>query len=320
MINRFLKNAYNGENKWWKYLITIILSLIASNIVALIFLLFLLIFYSIFVNVGDVDSIVNFLDSYDSNIIVFLLETFVLASFSLAYFFLAIKFIHKKDIMSLINFSAKFDEFSGKPIKWINRIKWLKILKGTLIWFCFLSIVLIISYILNPNGYYINFNIDNFYLILLLLALAIPIQVFFEEIFFRGYLNQAFYLVIKRPIIVIFLSSFIFGLGHIFNNGMDPISMIVNVSYTFILGIIFSVATLANNGIEWATGAHLGNNLFILLINSSEESLGNFPTIIQSTGVNTHIEAIVLLISFLVFCLFMFIYKHKKIFKGLDIN
>lgn len=76
------------------------------------------------------------------------------------------------------------------------------------------NLMLSISYILNPGVLYFNPDLSNFALILILFFLLIPIQVLFEKLFFRGYLNQGLALKIKSPVIVILISFLIFLLGH----------------------------------------------------------------------------------------------------------
>jgi len=321
MINRFLNNVNEGKNSIWEYLLTIILSWVVSSIIAGFFLVFIITTYFISTGNIDINILLDYIDSYDSNIIVFFLMTFLTISFSVVFFFISLKFIHKRDFMSLVNFSEKYDEFSGKAITWIKRIRWGLMLKGALIWLIFLIVLLSISFILNPEIFYLNLNIENLYLIILLFILAIPIQVLFEELFFRGYLNQGLSLKIKSPIIVILISSFIFSFLHVINGGTDLIFMISNVLITFIIGMIFSVATLATNGIEWATGAHLANNFFAFLISSSEGSIGSFETIIQSTvATDPLLDLIFAIIAFSIFAVILFFYKKEKILKGLGIE
>lgn len=321
MNNKFLNNVNEGKNNWWRYIITIVLSWGISNLIGGFILVFLIAAYFIFSGNLDINAMMDYIISYDSNIVLFFIMVFISFSLSLLFLFISLKFIHKRNFMSLVNFSKKYDDFSGKTINWIKRIRWGQMLRGALIWLVFLVIMLIITFVLNPSGIYINFNIENFYLIILLFILAIPIQVLFEELFFRGYLNQGLSLKIKKPIVVILISSLIFSLGHIFNGGTDLIFMISNVVLTFIMGMIFSVATLATNGIEWAVGAHFANNLFALLITSSEGSAGSFETIIQSTvQMDPLIDFFFSIAAFLVFVTILFFYKKEKILMALDIK
>lgn len=316
-MNKFLNNVNEGENNLWRYFITIILSFILSNIIAGFLLGFGIILYSISTGNMDINVIMDFIENYDSNLIFLFIMVFVTILFSMIFLFISLKFIHKRDFMSLFNVSKKYDEFTGKTINWFNRIRWNRILKGILVWLAFLLLLDFISYIIEPTSYSINFNIDNFYLIIFLFLLAIPIQVTFEELFFRGYLNQGLSLKIKSPLIIILISSSVFSLGHIANGGMEPIFMIQNLVISLIIGIIFSVATLVDNGIELAIGAHFINNFYAFLIHSAEGSLGNFETIIQTTEGDPAMSLVFSTIAILIFGLILFIYKKEDIIKVL---
>ena len=316
MINKFLNNVNNGKNNWWRYLISIILTLLVSGIIAGFFLLLVIIVFFIYSGNFNINTINDLLLSYNSNIIFFFILTFFSISFSLIFLFISLKFIHKRDFMSLVNFSAKYDEFSRKAITLLKRIRWNLMLKGALIWLAFLLVSFLIGFIIDPGNYYLNLNINDLFLIILLFMLSIPIQVLFEELFFRGYINQALSLIIKKPIIIIIISSLLFSIGHVINGGMNPIFMVSNVLITFIGGIILSVATLATDGIEWAVGAHFANNLFAFLITSSEGSIGNFETIVQLTVQPDPFWDLIFSTAFLlVFAVILFFYKKEKIMK-----
>ncbi|MDR2967817.1 MAG: CPBP family intramembrane metalloprotease [Methanobacteriaceae archaeon] len=155
---------------------------------------------------------------------------------------------------------------------------------------------------------------------ILLFIIAIPIQVIFEELFFRGYLIQGLSLKIKSPILIILISSIIFSLGHIFNGGDNLIFMIQNVSITVIIGIIFCGFTLVDNGIELATGAHLANNFFTFVITSSKGNLGNFNNIIQTVNIDPVLDTIFMIISLLVLSFILFLYKKEDVLKALNMQ
>ncbi len=319
MSNKFLNNVQEGENSWWRYLLTILLTWGLSNIISGFFLAILLIFYMFSSGNLSVDFLMQLVNNLESDPILLFSSIFISFSLSLVFFIISMKAFHKRTMMSLVNVSEKYDVY-GKSISWIKRVRWNKLLKGAGIWLAFLLILEVISYISNPNDFAFNFN-DGIYLMVLLFIIAIPIQVTFEELFFRGYLNQAISIKIKNPIIIILISSVIFSLGHIFNGGDNLIYMIQNVSITFIVGMIFSVATLVTEGIELAIGAHLINNFFSFIIHTSEGSLGGLDTVVQSSAsTDPWLELLFTIFAFLIFSLIMFLYKKEKILKALDIK
>lgn len=317
MPNLFLENAKKGQNSLWRYLITIFLSWGLSNIIAIILFVFIIVFYIVYFANFNTNVIFESLANFESNLTFIFLLTFLSFSLSIAFFYACIKFIHKKDLMSFVNVS-KGKDIAGKSISWIKRIRWNRFLKGALLWSIFLIITGFIGYIINPDAFIINFNIEHVAMMILLFIIAIPIQVTFEELFFRGYLLQGLSLKIKSPIIIILISSLIFSLGHILNGGYDLIFMIQNVSITFIIGIIFCGFTLVDNGIELATGAHLANNFFAFIITSSDGSLGNINTIIQAVKIDPVIDTIFSIISLLILSLILFLYKKEDVLKVLN--
>jgi len=302
MPNLFLDNGKKGKNSWFKYLITIFLFF--GSIVAIFPFIFTII-----------DSYFMFFE----NMMLFTLLSFsISSSISMIIFYLCVKLIHKKDLISLVNVS-KGKGIAGKSISWIKRIRWNRFLKGALLWSIFIVITLILSYIFNPDSFIINFNIEHIAIMILLFIIAIPIQVTLVELFFRGYLLQGISLKIKSPIFIILISTLIFSLRY-FTGGDNLIFSIQNVSIAFIIGIIFCVFTLVDNGIELAIGAHLANTFFAFMIAPSEASEGNFNPIIQTVNIDPVIDNILTIITLLIFAFILFLYKKEDVLKALNIN
>ncbi|RBQ22486.1 hypothetical protein ALNOE001_19120 [Candidatus Methanobinarius endosymbioticus] len=90
--------------------------------------------------------------------------------------------------------------------------------------------------------------------------------------------------------------------------------------FTFIIGIIFSIATVVDNGIEFAIGAHFDNNLFTFLIFSSDGSIGDFGTIISSTVSDPQMDLTFSTLSLLILGLVLFLYKKQKVINSLKSN
>ena len=319
MTNPFLNNVKEGENNWWRYLLTIFSSWIVSNIIAVTFFMFIVVFYFVFSGNLNLNAVLNTITNYESNPTLFFLLIFLSFAISTIILLIFVKFIHKRNLMSLVN-TSKGKEISGKTISWFKRIRWNRIVKGGLLWLIFLSISQIIIYFYSPNSFIINFNIEAVSMMILLCILAIPIQITFEELFFRGYLNQGISSKIKNPIIVILIGSLIFSLGHIFNGGDNIIFMIQNVSITFMIGIILSVFTLVDNGIELAIGIHLVNNLFAFIVSSSEGSIGNINPIIQTIGLDPVIDLLFSAVFLIIFAFILFLYKKEDVLKALNIQ
>ena len=81
---------------------------------------------------------------------------------------------------------------------------------------------------------------------------------FGEEVLFRGWLLRQISGVTRNAAVIIVLDGAIFALGH-FQFGPDAL-----LERT-ILGAAFAYMTLRLGGVEFSTGAHLANNLMIVL-------------------------------------------------------
>ncbi|MCL2115902.1 MAG: CPBP family intramembrane metalloprotease [Methanobrevibacter sp.] len=301
MTNKFLDNAKQGKNNFWRYALTTVMSFGVAQFISLFYLIIFLAFQLVLIGDSDFDKIFYFIS--------------IFFSFSIPTIFLLVflEVLHKRNIRSLINTVDKYDVF-GRTRTWIERIHWNRFFKGFLIWSLFLIIIETIAFILYPEDFTLNWDLRNFSTLFLLFLIAIPIQVTFEELFFRGYLNQGLSLKIKNPIIIITISSLAFGFAHLLN-GDEILSMTLYVYSAFIVGIIWSIYTLLDNGIEWSTGAHLANNFFAFVIVGGEGSMDNFGTLFSVKGSDPFVSIIFSTVTLLGFLIVLVLYKKDKILK-----
>ena len=301
MTRKFLDNVKQGKNDLWRYILTILMSFGVSEFVAIFYLIIFMIFQQIFVGENS------------SEMVIYFIIIFFSFSISAIFLLLLLDVLHKRNLMSLVNAVDKYDVF-GTAISWFKRIRWELFLKGFLIWSIFLIITETVAYLLYPSDFIFSLNLKNFLSLFIVFLITIPIQVTFEELFFRGYLNQGLSLKIKNPIIIITISSFIFGLGH-FLNGDSILSMVLCTYSAFIVGIIWSITTLLDNGIEWSTGAHLANNFFAFVIIGGEGSLDNFGTLFSVKDSDPISGIIFSTVTLVIFLIILIIYKKDEILK-----
>jgi membrane protease YdiL (CAAX protease family) len=307
-MSEFLNNVHEGENGWKGYTITILLTLFFNSFTAIYYLFFIIGFYFIWIATAHIHA--NF-----SYTIYYFLTMFL--SFLVSYLFLVLSanVFHKRDFISLVNISEKYD-FRGNLIKWYHRIRWNKFFKGMGIWLVYMIITLFVPYIIAPSKFEFNPNLTlfNFVILFILVLITVPIQSSFEEVFFRGYLNQGLSLKIKKPLKVIIISSFIFGLGHIINGGFDLEAMFINTFSAFLFGIICSLTTLLFDGVEFSSGAHIINNIIAFTLVGSANSSDNFGTlIVQTSPLNHNLDLIWEVSSLILFLLILIIYKWDEI-------
>jgi hypothetical protein len=263
----FLDNASEGSNSWWKYVLTVIMSLVGGSLVAGIILGILLVVLSIFSS-GGIANIYDFITSALSS--PFSLVILVGISYTLSYlfFYICLRFIHHKHLLKVINT--------------VSGVRWKLLFKGLILWALILFIFSLPDLIINPGSYQITYNSGNFLILLVICLLVFPLQASFEEILFRGYLMQGFSLISKKPWIPLLITSVLFGIVHFFN-GTSLASDLSIVASTFVVGMMLGILTLADNGIESAMGVHIANNLYVaLFFNSTDSGLQGLPSVVTS--------------------------------------
>lgn len=292
----FLDNALQGKHNKTSYFLTIGITLIGGTLASILFIVLLMVVYFLTFGTNGLESQINILLYNPMLLLVMVGVSYGI--FSLL-FYLCIRFIHKRQFISLINTRKK--------------IIWVKILKGAGLWAGIMLIYTVISLIFNDGSLSFNFNLMPFLFLLILSLLVFPIQASFEEIFFRGYLMQAFGLITKKPVIPLILTSLIFGLIH-FYNGTDLNMSISIVISALILGLMLGIIVLGENGLETAMGAHIANNMFVaLFLNSSDSGLGGLPSLITTQTTNSY-SGIPVLILMAATMLIIIFWNKKRIF------
>ncbi|MDP1553180.1 MAG: type II CAAX endopeptidase family protein [Methanobacteriaceae archaeon] len=293
----FLDNAKLGKNNWWRYLITIILSLLIASVVAGALLgVFIVIGILIFKQSFNVDLIYQLLE--EPIFLIFLVGL----SFSISFIFLYLctSILHKKEFISLINTK--------------NKVRWNRIAKGAGAWLFIIAAFDLLSYFIGPTGFKISFNFQKFWILVILALIAFPIQASFEEVFFRGYLMQGISLIFKKPVWVLLISALTFSLLHWWNAGTVIMSISIVMS-TFIIGLVLGIIVLADNGIEMAMGVHIINNFYVSVIHSSPEGgLGNLPSIFIS-NTDPYTSPIFLGLAAIILIYVLFINKIEDVLK-----
>lgn len=266
----FLDNAQKGRNNWWIYTITIVLT-----------------FLALFLGTAFISEIFNTITQNPLNSVVVMGVGSLTA---LIILYLSGRFLHHKTFISFIN--------TGKNIRWSH------LLKGALLWFILLVLLSIPLILMNPTSFKFSFNLYPFLALLIVSLLCIPVQSFFEEVFFRGYLMQGFSLVFKRALIPLFLTSIIFGLMHA--GSLNLGQSLLSILGLTILGLLWGIVTLADNGIELAAGSHIANNLIMaLILNPADPAVSGLPSLVTSSG-ETYLNVIILGVASVLFIVILF--------------
>ena len=224
----FLDNAHNGKNNWWRYLFTSILTLGGGKILAMIILpIFIYIFFYFLVIFGFITT--DWANAIISNPFFGLIIIGIIYSFNFSLFYLLLRFIHRKKIINLVNT--------------VSRVSLRKIIKGAGIWLTVITLVTLLSLMTDPGSFKVTFNLNNFFILLILSLIVFSIQAPFEELFFRGYLMQGFGLLSKKPVIPLLATSVIFAALHYWNSTNTMMS--VDIVMIFSIGVLESSSICA---------------------------------------------------------------------------
>ena len=247
-------------------------------------------------NIGDLDSI-NLNQMLSGNFNFF----FLLVPFAATFFttLLIYKEINGLEIKALITSRKKID---------FNRIFF-----GFLVASILIIINVLIQFLFSPDTLQWNFNPKLFFTLFLISIFLIPFQASMEEIFFRGYFMQFLGFIIPQRIFPFLISSFLFGIMHFWNPEVEKLGSVIIIAY-ITMGLFFGAITLLDEGLELAIGFHIGNNLLLALMLTSDWTVfQTYSLFIDKSTPNPYIYAFMpIVILSVIFLIFAKKYKWKN--------
>jgi membrane protease YdiL (CAAX protease family) len=253
----FFQKAYEGRNSWWRWLLTIVATLLAWGLgqIPLVFFIF-----AEASRLGIVPANMGpLLLNPGLNRNVFLLLGLLPFVLGLATFRLCIVRLHKKPMLSVITGRSRFD--------------WGRAFVGFAVW---MVLIAASSFALLPStGYTYQFNPSAFWPLLAIALFLIPIQTTTEEIFFRGYLMQGLSLLLKNKLAPLILIIVIFAAVHVGNPEFYTDYLTGFLGYLAI-STLLGFAAVMDDGLEIPCGIHAANNIFAVAILSARD--GTFST------------------------------------------
>jgi uncharacterized protein len=253
----FFQNAYQGQNQWWRWLLTILIT------VLLFFLGHtpLIIFVNqeaarLGLSPQDIGTLALYGDLDRSLFLMLMLVPF---SVGFAILWLLISRLHRKSLRSVM---------TGRP-----RFDWRRASLAFIVWF-FVNGVATFA-ILPANSYAYQFNPSAFWPLLAIGLLLIPIQTTLEELFFRGYLMQGISLLLKNKLGPFIIVTLMFTFMHIQNPEFTADYTTGFLAYLAV-SILLGITAILDDGLEVPCGIHAANNLFAAIIFSAKD--GSFKT------------------------------------------
>ena len=262
----FIQNALKVKNNIWRYALGIFIIFIFTQIGSIPFII------AIFNKVGlegaaNLDPSKMMIILENSNLTFF----YTLLTFFVGFigFLIVIKYLHNQSFLSITT--------SRKTIDY----------KRILTSFTAISVILVLnilfSFFTSSEEYILQFNLNDFLILLLIAVIFIPVQTSLEEYVFRGYLMQGLGVMFNNKWLPLILTSFSFGFLHFYNPEIMKLGSILLVHYVA-TGLFLGILTLMDDGMEFALGFHAGNNLLIALIVTADWTVFQTTSILKYIG------------------------------------
>lgn len=297
-----LESAFTGKNEWWKYLIIIVASLVVANTIGSIPLAIVAIIQT--VNNGVDPTAIQGLNFSAMGINSTLGLSLIIFPFiiSLITIIFLVKPLHKRSFSTVINGT--------------NTIRWRRIIIGYSVWLVIMAFILVVDYYINIDNYEVQLNWGKLIPLAIVSLLLIPFQAGYEEIVLRGYLAQGVGRLTRSRIAVIIIPSIFFALMHGMNPEIQKFGFWAMMPQYFIVGVVYAIVSVFDDGIELAIGAHAANNTFLSIFVVTEGTVFQTDAMLRMFEVDMPKEYVSLIIGSIVF-VGALAFKYRWSFKQL---
>jgi membrane protease YdiL (CAAX protease family) len=302
--NLFLNSGYvSGFNDWWMYMITICITILCYAIAPVLTAIPIVIkAQQQGVDLEKLTRDPNKLFDYefmqvDKNLVLIaLLGIFVITATG---FLLCITKLHKKTITSILSGYEKF--------------RFRRFWFAFTVWGLLLVITVLVSYLLNPEEFKIDFNVQGFLISTILMFVFMPVQTGFEEVFFRGYLVQGLSQIFKNGFVPVLITSLIFGAAHMSNPEVKEYGWAVMLAYYVFFALFMGCLSLLDEGIELAFGIHFANNFISSILISVPGSVLRTYSVFEAKSDDPRSEIVLwFCMAFVTFLVFWRRYRWKN--------
>jgi len=255
----FIELAYKGNNKWWRVLLT---SLLTSGIFIVSIISYFLL------TKEEIQASYDLMKDLPNNLS--LIINLIPFAFLLGLLFLLVYTINNRSVLSLTTSRNKID------------FKRIFFSFGLIV---FISIAgFLVSYFVDNSNIVWNFKPVNFFILLFISLILFPFQIGLEEYLFRGYFMQQIGIAVRNRWFPLLSTSIVFGLLHTANPEVAEMGFGVMTFYIG-TGLLLGIMTLMDEGMELALGFHFGNNLMASLLVTSEFSALQTDALFKYSGV-----------------------------------
>lgn len=296
----YIDQAFNVLHDWWRYLVGLVIIIIAVIIGQIPFTA------AVFIKaIKNGDSVLGMDESKMMSLLEPNLNLFLmLLSFAVGLLGLILvsKYLHKQSFTHLTTSRKKID--------------WKRFWFIFFLWGIISSSFVLLDFFTSPENYVINFKLVPFLILCVIAIVLVPLQTSFEEYLFRGYLMQGIGVIVKNKWMPLLITSLVFGLLHIMNPEVDKLGYVIMIYYIG-TGLFLGIMTLMDEGMELSLGFHAANNLFTALLVTADWTAFQTHSILKDMSDPTEMGfAEIFMPVFIVFPILLFILS--RIYKWTD--
>jgi membrane protease YdiL (CAAX protease family) len=251
------ENAYLGRNAWWRWGLTIAVTIL----VWLVGHAPILIFIEMERTRLGLGEHAFFEGPFPAGVDQNLYFLLVLIPFALGFvtLWLMIRWVHKKPLVAVM---------TGRPA-----FEWRRAIFAYVLW---LALSIVGAFVIMPaSAYTFQYEPLRFLPLLLMAIFFLPLQTTFEEVLFRGYLMQGLYLLLRSRLVAFVLVTAAFVLIHVANPEFSR-DYVVGAALYITISVLLGLAAVLDDGLEIPCGIHAANNFFLVAILSPTD--GSFAT------------------------------------------
>jgi uncharacterized protein len=298
-----LESSFEGKNSLWRYIVMIVAVLLASNTIGSIPL-----FFAYASKTASNPELISKLASDPTNIGILgidknvgLLIMIIPSVAGLIAFILLIKPLHWRSFRQTVNGTGT--------------IRWSRFLISAGVWAVLSAFYLVVYLGIDPSNFTLNNRSITLLYLTIISVLFIPFQATFEEVIFRGYLMQGFAAIVRNRWFPLLMTSVLFALMHSLNPEVKDFGFATMMPQYFLFALVFGIASIMDDGIEVAMGAHTANNIFLCIFVTYSSSVLQAPALYEQKTVYPWTELAGLLLSSGIFIIVL-----KMIFKWDDFS
>lgn len=258
MTNTYFIKAFNGKNHFGLYLLMLFVVFLATQVGGILFFFVVVMKASISGVEMNINNLIDFTSiGINSNFGLVLLTLPFVAGLYL--FFISIKHVHQRSFTDTLTGRKKFE--------------WRRFFFATEVWGGLMILSTIIEYMVNPDNYILQFDLNQFMMLFFISIIFLGLQSTFEEVIFRGYLQQGIAVLTKNTWIPLILTSLLFGFMHYSNPEVNEFGATIMLPQYIFLGFILAICVIMDEGLEIAIGVHVVNNVLSALIYTHKSSV-----------------------------------------------